>query len=399
MMGEKYNLVILNTHPIQYFAPLYSYLNEDPELDITVLYCSDQSLRGEFDKGFNRSIKWDIDLLAGYKAIFLGDNYKKRILSGFFSLICPEVWNVIKKGGYDGLWMHGFSSYLVFIIAFFAAKTSKIPVFIRSDNHLGLERSNYRRFLRYILFKIAYKFVDGFLAVGELNRNFYLHLGVPEEKIFSVPYVVDNERFISGSHKEQINKELIRKKYGIKSDKPVILYVSKLTKNKHPDNVIKSMAELQNNGLDASILIVGSGEMDENLKDLARNLNLKNIVFTGFVNQNDLPEIYSIADIFVFPAENEAWGLVINEVMCAGLPLIVSSEVGCCPDLVKEYVNGIHINPRDIKSLTNALRLLIVNSNLRKSMGAESLNIIKKWGYKECKAGILQVLEFVKKND
>ena len=63
---------MLNSHPIQYFAPLYAYLNTAPDLEVTALYLSDVSIRGGKDSGFGRDVKWDVDLLAGYRSVFLG---------------------------------------------------------------------------------------------------------------------------------------------------------------------------------------------------------------------------------------------------------------------------------------------------------------------------------------
>jgi hypothetical protein len=87
----KSRIAILNSHPIQYFAPLYAYLNAAPDLDITALYLSDISIRGGRDRGFGLDVKWDIDLLAGYRTVFLGKAAQSRIPGGFMSLVAPEV--------------------------------------------------------------------------------------------------------------------------------------------------------------------------------------------------------------------------------------------------------------------------------------------------------------------
>ena len=72
-----------------------------------------------------------------------------------------------------------------------------------------------------------------------------------------------------------------------------------------------------------------------------RQLGLPNIYFAGFVNQAALPaRVYAACDVFVLPSENETWGLAVNEAMCAGLPIVVSSEIGCAPDLVHDNCNG-----------------------------------------------------------
>src|SRR5207237_298940 len=105
--GKPARIAVLNSHPIQYFAPLYAYLNSVPDIEVTALYLSDFSIRGAKDSGFGRDVKWDVDLLAGYRSVFLGDGARAREPRGFWSLVAPKVWNELRIGRYDVLWLHG----------------------------------------------------------------------------------------------------------------------------------------------------------------------------------------------------------------------------------------------------------------------------------------------------
>src|SRR6266550_490375 len=116
-------IAVLNSHPIQYFAPLYAYLNAAPDLDVTALYLSDISIRGGKDVGFARDVKWDLDLLAGYRSVFLGEGARTREPGGFWSLIVPQVWNELRSGRYDVVWLHGHN-YAASLFALMAAKTA-----------------------------------------------------------------------------------------------------------------------------------------------------------------------------------------------------------------------------------------------------------------------------------
>src|SRR6516164_5960899 len=100
-------IAVLNSHPIQYFAPLYAYLNAAPDLDVTALYLSDVSIRGGKDAEFGRDVKWDLDLLAGYRSVFVGSAARTREPGGFWSLATPQVWSELRSGRYDVLWLHG----------------------------------------------------------------------------------------------------------------------------------------------------------------------------------------------------------------------------------------------------------------------------------------------------
>ncbi|MEP7244805.1 MAG: glycosyltransferase family 4 protein [Gammaproteobacteria bacterium] len=382
--GRPVRLCVINSHPIQYFAPLYAYVSQDVALELTAIYCSDFSLRMATDPGFNQVVAWDIDLLAGYKSVFVAGNHE-RTPRGFWSLVCPQLWSEIRSDRYDVVLLHGYS-YAATVIAFLAARTKNIPILMRSETHLGLRRNEFKRFVRDSALRIAYRFVDGFLAIGSNNRDYYRALGVPSHKIFDVPYAVDNDRFIapsSGDHRASL-----RRKYRLPDDQPIVLYASKFIQRKHPDDLIRAMAMLRDRGCIAALFMVGSGVMEQELRDLARSLGLTNVTFAGFVNQREMPDIYSVADVFVLPSDNEPWGLVINEVMCAGLPVVVSDEVGCVADLVKDGVNGYHAKVGDPLSLAKAVGKLLASRDARAAMGAASLRIIRQWSYDQCLQGM-----------
>lgn len=391
-MSSVLRLAVVNSHPIQYFAPLYAYLSRNPLLEVTALYGSDFSLRGAIDPGFKQKVTWNIDLLSGYRSVFLGEAAKKRTPSGFWSLVCPQIWSEIRSGRYDAVLLHGYN-YAVNILALLAAKTKKLPVFMRTETHLGLQRTKMKHWLRDTVLAMAYRSIDGFFAIGSANHAYYRSLGVPEEKIFDVPYTVDNDRFIAAAALTPEKRTDVRKRYGMPLDKPVILYASKFMRRKHPDDVIRAMARLRSAGHSATLHMVGSGELEQELRELVASLAMDNVVFSGFINQAELPKIFGASDVFVLPSENEPWGLIVNEAMCAGIPVVVSEVVGCVPDLVKDGVNGYRIKPGDIDSLATALERLLVDVPTRQRMGEASLSIIRDWSYEQCHRGIVAALQ------
>ena len=396
-MSRVFRLAVVNSHPIQYFAPLYAFLSRDPDLDVTALYGSDSSLRGAIDPGFKQAVTWDVELLAGYRSVFLGEQAKTRIPGGFWSLICPQVWFEVRSGQYDAVLLHGYS-YAMNILALLAAKTKGMAVFMRSETHQGLQQVGWKRWIRHAGLSIAYRYLDGFLAIGTANRSYYRALGVPENRIFDVPYAVDNDRFIAASVLTPEQRAEVRKKYGLPIEGSIVLFVSKFMRRKHPDDLIRAMARLRDEGSGgyegqtATLFMVGTGEMEQELRELSNALCMENVVFGGFINQGEVPKILGAADIFVLPAENEPWGLIVNEAMCAGLPVVVADSVGCVPDLVKDGVNGYHMKAGDVGSLLSALKKLLGDECQREQMGAASLKIMNGWNYKLCRQGIMAAL-------
>ena len=385
-------LAIVTSHPIQYAAPLYAYLSRDPGLALTVLYCSDFSLRGAHDPGFGADLSWDIDLLAGYDSVFLGERSRTRRVGGFWSLVCPELAREISPARYDAVWVHG-QQFAAYVLAFGLAKLQGIPVMTRGDTHLGLSRAPWRAALRRMVLGVQYRHIDRFLAVGSRNRAYYRALGVPGERIFDLPFSVDNDRFSRGSALSPAARRGARARLGARDGQVVLLYASKLMRRKHPDDLLRAAAKLVARGHDVHVVVAGSGEMDEELRQLAAGLDLlERVCFTGFVNQRALPELYAACDVFVLPAEDEPWGLIVNEVMCAGLPVVVGAGVGCAPDLVQANVNGFTCEAGNPASLAAVLEPLVADGALRRRMGEASRRRIASHGYEQCRLGLRAAL-------
>jgi glycosyltransferase involved in cell wall biosynthesis len=393
-MTRVYRVAVVNSHPIQYFAPLYAYITTHTDIEVTALYCSDFSLRGSVDPGFKTAVKWDVDLLSGYIAKFLGNAYRNRTPHGFFSLVCPEIWHEVRHGGYDAIWINGYA-YAAYVLALLAAKSRGIPVFVRSETHLGLIRKPWRQAVRDGLLRQLYRKVNAFLAIGTANRDYYKSLGAPPERIFHVPYSVDNARFEAAAKKGRALRGQTRQRLGLSATAPVVLFASKFMRRKHPDDVVHAVSKIQDDGFDCGLLMVGTGEMETELRDTVARLRVKGVVFAGFINQIELPEVYAACDVFVLPSTDEPWGLVINEVMCAGLPVVASAEIGCVPDLVIDGVNGRRFPARDRQALADALREVLADPDRCSTMGRNSQDIISRWGYPQCAAGLREAFAAV----
>jgi glycosyltransferase involved in cell wall biosynthesis len=172
-----------------------------------------------------------------------------------------------------------------------------------------------------------------------------------------------------------------------------VLYAAKFTRRKRPLDLLEAARRLKvKQGRQFTVVMAGSGELEKELRAFCADHSLDNVVFTDFINQSDLPALYAASDVFVLPSEHEPWGLAVNEAMCARLPVVVSREVGCVADLVRDGVNGYTPEAGDIEGLTHALRRLINDEDLRRRQGVESLARIKQWGYQQCLEGIRSAL-------
>jgi glycosyltransferase involved in cell wall biosynthesis len=387
-----FRLAILNSHPIQYFAPLYRRLAQEPDLDLTVYYCSRQGVDAYRDSGFGgETVRWDVPLLDGYESVFLHNLGRSKEVGGFWSLTNPAIISALRKERYDAIWVHGHN-HLTYLFAYAAAKSAGTAIFTRGETHLLLQRSAWKRILRRPLMNVFYAQCDACLAIGTRNTDFYRNHGVSDEKIFSVPYTVDNEHFMRLADASRPCLPAIREKLGLAPDLPVVLYASKFTRRKHPLDLLQAKSNLQRQNLDCAVLMIGAGEEEPGLREYVQTQGLRDVHFLGFRNQSELPGLYALADIFVLPSENEPWGLIINEVMCAGVAVVATDEIGAVADLVREGDNGLLYSARDVNQLTARLASLLRDPEGCRRMGERSREIISGWSYEQCVQGVKEAL-------
>ena len=138
---------------------------------------------------------------------------------------------------------------------------------------------------------------------------------------------------------------------------------------------------------------MGDGELRGELEAYTAAHNIQRVHFVGFQNLTKLPVYYAIADIFVISSFNECWGLVVNEAMCFGLPIISSNLVGAVPDLVREGENGYIYPCGDVEKLKECLEKIIISKKLRERFGRKSFEIISKYTSDEDVRSVISALK------
>ncbi|HKS96705.1 MAG TPA: glycosyltransferase family 4 protein [Terriglobia bacterium] len=388
-------LAMVVTHPIQYFAPLFRRLAERPEIDLTVLYADLVGAKPYEDPGFGKTFAWDVPLLEGYRYKAL-KNYRPGHVEGALSFFSPGVIPELSGRRYDMVVIFGWSTP-VCLMALAAARLRGIPVIIYGDSVPLFERRNgwLKRSVKKRMLGALFRRVSAFLTMGTLNRAFYESYGAPLRRFFFCPYPIDNDFFAAGAAQARPRRDAIRARYGIPSNLVLLLFVGKLLGRKRPGDVLAALTRLQPCRPTLGALFVGEGELQSSLESDIRRLGLKNIFLIGFRNQTELPEVYAIADILVLPSEHEPWGLVTNEAMACGLPVVLSNMTGASEDLVSEGENGFVYRCGDVEALAAAVEKLASDSALRERMGRCSERIIKNFSYDRCVEGVLEAVQFI----
>ena len=354
---NRVRLAYLVTHPIQYQTPLLRLIAAEPDIELKVFFCSDMSTREYWDPGFGRAIEWDISLLDGYEHEFLPAFGGAERMS-FWRPYSHGLARRLRAGNFDTLWIHGYARWFHWV-AMFSAKRLGIRVLLSDEaTPISTPRGPLKRLAKTLFFRALRQACDGYLAIGSLNREYYLQRGVAEDRIFHFPYAVDNARFQAAAATAAERREALHAKLGLEAGRSIILFVAKLIPRKRPGDLLEAYSRLSGDPAFGRpyLLFVGDGELGPSLERRAAAQGLNSVRFLGFKNQFELPWLYGLADVFVLPSEREPWGLVVNEAMNAGRAVIVSDQVGCGPDPVRNGENGFVFAARDTAAFAEALR-------------------------------------------
>jgi glycosyltransferase involved in cell wall biosynthesis len=379
------------THPIQYQAPLIKYLVKKG-IKITVLYRSNFSTKEFFDTQFKKKIKWDIDLLKGYNYKFLNYIGPNKVTT--FLPLTTDFYKNIFTDKTDIIWIHGIKSWYNLTIIILAKFRNK-KVFVRDESHLlnrGIQkkRSLLNKLFNFVLFKFIDNFIDAYLAIGSINKKFYLSNKIKKDKIFYVPYTVDNNLFY--------------KKKKIKKNKKIIfLYAGKFTHNKGADLLLKAIYNLNKNKnflSNTKFIFIGDGEIKNESVEFTKKKKITNVKFFPFQKKyKDLIKFYHSSDVFILPSRFENWGLTINEAMAGENAIICSEQCGASYDLVKNSVNGYTFKNSDIEDLSNKINLVFKFRNRINNFKKNSLKLILKWNFERCYNGLNKAIYYVSKNN
>ena len=326
-------IVFLNSHPIAYKSDMYRYLSN--KTSIEVWYCSKYGLKSHFDKEFNTYRSLD-GLINGFDHKFLINlmpNSSAR--EKFFDSINPSIFlELLKLRKGDLIICHGWSRLTMLIVLVFA-RTLGIRLGLRAETPITHEYnySGLKKIVRRFILKNIFKRVDYFFYIGTNNKEFYLSMGVPEDKFVFMPYSCKPK-----------NIEFYEANFNQK-----IIFCGKLIEKKRPLDLLLAFSKIKHKKVE--LVFAGDGEQKEELIDKSIELKINNRVkFLGLLTPEKLEKHYKSSDLLVLPSGyGETWGLVINEALEHSLPVIISSRVGSSIDLCNE--NGYIFKYGDIKDL------------------------------------------------
>lgn len=253
--------------------------------------------------------------------------------------------------------------------ALFYAKIAGAKIIFMSDSKADdHKRIFYKEWLKTLFIKLY----DGALVAGVKHKMYLSKLGMNTD-IIKIGYdVIDNVYFEKRALKYK------RRMSNLSMD--IVLCVSRLVKRKNIDMVIRSFI-ISDAYKNHRLIIIGDGPLKEYIQSLILELDKRNhIILINDVKNSRMPFYYSQAKLSILLSEYDQWGLVANESLAAGTPVIVTKRCGCADEIVIDNVNGFVVaDPSEVKNISNKIDYLCFNKKARKSFSTESKRLIKDW--------------------
>lgn len=227
--------------------------------------------------------------------------------------------------------------------------------------------------------QLVQRYYDAGFVSGTASREYLSRLGMPEEYIWDREMVVDNRYFFSKAEEARTCANEHRVSLGLPEH--YFLYIGRFSAEKNLMRLLQAYSRYRQAAPDGwKLVMVGDGPQREELKEAAKVLNLNDIVWPGYKQREELPLYYALAEAFVLPSTSEPWGLVVNEAMVCGLPVLVSCVCGSALDLVSEGKNGYVFDPFHVEELKQQmLRITEKDEAQRRAMGDISRSIISRY--------------------
>ena len=283
-----------------------------------------------------------------------------------------DIFNQFKKKKYDLAIAYEYST-ITAILFMAICRLKKIPYLINMDGNFTNSHP-----LKYILKKILISGASGCLAGGEYAKNYFIYYGALEENIYLHHFTSLYANDILASPLGDQEKRVICKKLQLQHFSKVVITVGRFIKSKRIDVLIAAWKHMPD---DWVLLIVGEGDLEDEYKNQIETLGLKNIKFTGHLDFKTLRQYYLASDLFVLPTELDVWGLVVNEALASGLPVITTDKCIAGLELIVNEFNGFIVPVDAPEQLSKKIKEVLLDERKASMFSLNALKSISNYTY------------------
>lgn len=335
-------IAILTNIIAPYRLPLFNGIADKCKLDILICKETEKNREWEIDK----KQKFKTVKLRGFELTLKNSLGDYRFIYLKFSIL---FYLIFKRPAYLFIGDASFTSYFAALLC----NILRIKYIWWNEilPFTPISKGVVEKMRRYSITRASHHFVSGTLA-----KEFIQNYGIEDKKISIIPDAVDNQKYFSYYQKYKDQKESIRKKYNISEKDFVFLYVGQFIERKNIDTIMKSFQMLHKTDKNVKLFLVGGGIEKEKIEKFVLQNHLNDfVIIEDFLKEEELSKIYTISNALLILSESEPWGMVVNEAMCFGLPVIASSKVGAGADLIDDKSGVVVEKYKDKEIVSQAL--------------------------------------------
>jgi glycosyltransferase involved in cell wall biosynthesis len=371
-------LVILTEIISPYRIPLFNILAQHPEVDLHVIFLAETDPALRQWQIYREEIQFSYQVLPSWRKRF--GRYNALLNRGLGRALVEAVPDVILCGGYN---------YIASWQALFWARAHKIPFVLWSESNMQDIRRGYA-LVEFLKSEFLRRCI-GFVVPGRSASEYLRVHKVEEAVIFIAPNAVDNDLFSAAAAVARQNETRCRAELGL--PERYFLFVGRLVREKGVFELLSAYAKLDElMRRQFGLVFVGEGSSRQQLEEEAASISPGVIRFAGFAQREQLGTYYALAEMLILPTYTDPWGLVVNEAMACGLPIVCSRVAGCAADLVREDWNGLLVPPRDVSLLANAMQHLATQPDLCAVMAANSMQQISYYSPEAWSEGVARAV-------
>jgi glycosyltransferase involved in cell wall biosynthesis len=371
-------VVIITEIIAPYRIPVFNALARRNGIDLHVIFLAENDRTQRQWLVYKDEIRFSYEVLPSWRQRIGGHNF----------LLNWGAETALRRASPDFIVCGGYN-YVASWQSISWARRNRVPFALWAESTTRDRRSGHA-----LIEVIKTRFVrhcDAFVVPGKSSIEYLKKYGVPEEMIFVAPNAVDTQFFAQQAEVIRKDAALHRKALGLPAH--FFLFAGRLVPEKGIFDLLRAYGALSPEVRKCmGLVFVGDGPARSTLLQGAAATNPGSIQIAGFLQREHLAAYYALADVFVFPTHTDPWGLVVNEAMACGLPVISSSAAGCVADLVESGWNGRVYRAGDVGQLACAMDELARDAALRSLMGQRSTERIEQYSPEAWAAGMAGAL-------
>jgi glycosyltransferase involved in cell wall biosynthesis len=361
-----------------YRIPLFNALARQEGLDLHVIFLAETDPHLRQWQVYKEEIKFSYQVLPSWR----------RRLGKYNALLNYGIGRALTAAAPDIILCAGYS-YVASWRALFWARSRRIPFLLWSESTSQDLRRGYAlvEFLKGEFFRRC----DAFVVPGSSALEYLRAKGIRQDAIFTAPNAVDNDLFAAAAAAARREAGALRRKLGLPDR--YFLFVGRLEPEKGVFDLLCAYAKLDDAlRRQVGLVLAGDGASRRQLEKQAASITPGSVGFPGFIQREQLASYYALAQALLLPTYTDTWGLVVNEAMACGLPVILSQAAGCAADLVRMGWNGLLVPPGDVPALSAAMASLANQPELCGTMGADAMQHISRYSPLEWAKGVAQAV-------